>query len=124
MKQFNLDEYLKNPDRKIVTRDGYAARILCTDKKGKWPIVALVYKGDEEDVVTYTRDGQKYIPKAEVSLNDLFFAPKKKEYWINIYEDSYGSPCTGTFYETEEEALVNKSTALTYLKTIKVEREE
>nr|DAL05012.1 MAG TPA: hypothetical protein [Crassvirales sp.] len=124
MKQFNLDEYLKNPDRKIVTRDGYAARILCTDKKGKWPIVALVYKGDEEDVVTYTRDGQKYIPKAEVSLNDLFFAPKKKEYWINIYEDSYGSPCIGTFYETEEEALVNKSTALTYLKTIKVEREE
>ena len=124
MKQFNLDEYLKNPDRKIVTRDGYSARILCTDKKGKWPIVALVYKGDEEDVVTYTRDGQKYIPKAEVSLNDLFFAPKKKEYWINIYEDSYGSPCTGTFYETEEEALVNKSTALTYLKTIKVEREE
>ncbi len=124
MKQFNLDEYLKNPDRKIVTRDGYAARILCTDKKGKWPIVALVYKGDEEDVVTYTRDGQKYIPKAEVSLNDLFFAPKKKEYWINIYEDSYGSPCTGTFYETEEEALVNKSTALTYLKTIKVEWEE
>lgn len=36
MEQFNLDEYLKNPDRKIVTRDGcYAVRILCTDKKGK-----------------------------------------------------------------------------------------
>lgn len=45
MKQFNLDEYLKNPNRKIVTRDGRAVRIICIDKKSDaWPIVALATK--------------------------------------------------------------------------------
>ena len=42
MKQFNLDEYLQNPSRKVVTRDGRKVRIVCTDKKGACPIVALV----------------------------------------------------------------------------------
>ena len=36
MKQFNLAEYLKNPERKIVTRDGRSVkRILCVDAKGE-----------------------------------------------------------------------------------------
>ena len=26
MKQFSLEEYLKNPDRKVVTRDGKASK--------------------------------------------------------------------------------------------------
>lgn len=29
MKQFNLTEYLKNPDRQIITRDGDSVRIIC-----------------------------------------------------------------------------------------------
>lgn len=62
--------------------------------------------------------------REKLILQTSFFAPKKKEYWINIYKDFYGSPCTGTFYETEEEALTNKSAALTYLSTVKVEWEE
>ena len=31
MKQFNLEEYLKNPSRKVITRDGREARIMCTE---------------------------------------------------------------------------------------------
>ena len=31
MKQFNLDEYLKNPNRKVITRDGHDVRIVLTD---------------------------------------------------------------------------------------------
>lgn len=46
MKQFNLEEYLKNPSRKVVTRDGRNARIICTDAKGKYPIVALMEISD------------------------------------------------------------------------------
>ena len=43
MKQFSLDEYLKNPKRKVVTRDGRnVTRLLCTDAEGDYPIVALV----------------------------------------------------------------------------------
>lgn len=40
MKQFNLDEYLANPSRKVVTRDGRNVRIRCTDRKSEeQPIV-------------------------------------------------------------------------------------
>ena len=42
MKQFNLTEYLENPELKVVTRDGHPARIVCTDAKGRYPVVALV----------------------------------------------------------------------------------
>lgn len=78
MEQFSLSEYLKNPTRQIVTRDGYSVRIICTDRMGKWPIVALVCKGKEEYLVSYTRDGRRYIPIAEVTFDDLFFAPETK----------------------------------------------
>lgn len=128
MKQFNLKEYLENPERKIITRNGRNVRIICTNRKNeKYPIVALVAvppdnTGNCEATYHYTTDGEWV--KGEIHSSDLFFAPKKKECWINIYKDSYGNPCTGAFHETEEEALVNKSTAFTYLKTSKVEWEE
>ena len=43
MKEFNLTEYLKDPSKKVVTRDGRDVRIICTDEKGDEPIIALVY---------------------------------------------------------------------------------
>lgn len=36
MRQFDLDEYLKNPNRKVVTRDGRSVRIVCTDMRSGW----------------------------------------------------------------------------------------
>ena len=43
MKQFNLDEYLKNPSKKVVTRMGRKVRIICTDREDSiYPVVALV----------------------------------------------------------------------------------
>lgn len=46
MRPFNLDEYLKDPSRKVVTRDGHEARILCTDRDNdNYPIIALYYNG-------------------------------------------------------------------------------
>ncbi len=57
MKQFNLEEYLKNPDRKVVTKDGRKARIVCTDRNSIYPIVALVNRGGGEDIYTYDERG-------------------------------------------------------------------
>ena len=31
MKEFNLKEYLENPERKVVTRDGKSVKIHCTN---------------------------------------------------------------------------------------------
>lgn len=44
MKPFSLEEYLKNPFRKLITRDKRKARIICTNKKGNYPIIALIEK--------------------------------------------------------------------------------
>lgn len=33
MEQFSLEKYLKNPNRKIVTRGGKSVRIVCADRK-------------------------------------------------------------------------------------------
>ena len=85
MKQFDLDAYLANPSRKVVTRDGRKARILCTDAKGDYPIVALVEENDGEYSVSCTKDGRYYLNEID-DKNDLFFAPEKHEGWVNIYK--------------------------------------
>ena len=79
MKPFNLDEYLKNPSRKVVTRDGLNARIICTDRKDlKFPIVALIEtKSGGEFLQYYTKDGTYYID--DLCDADLLFLPEKHE---------------------------------------------
>ena len=86
MKQFNLQEYLANPSRKVVTRDGREVRIVCTDRKNhdSCPIIALVETDeDNEKVRSYKIDG-KWSIDGLVNSFDLFFAPTKHEGWINL----------------------------------------
>ena len=48
---------------RIVTREGFPARIICWDKKcDEYPIVALImaYEGNNEAVNVYTASGQTY----------------------------------------------------------------
>lgn len=84
MKQFDLKEYLANPSRKVVTRDGRKVRIICTDMNYKnHPIVALIAQdNDTENVYTYTKDGEW--DNYESTTYDLFFAPEKHEEQITV----------------------------------------
>lgn len=86
MKQFNLDEYLANPSRKVITRRGLNARIICTDRKDLiYPIIALIEtKSGGESLQYYTKDGKYYIDA--LYEDDLCFAPEKHEGWVNIYK--------------------------------------
>lgn len=80
MEQFNLEEYLENPNQKIVTRDGRSVRIICTNRKSEnCPIVTLIQDStdDFEDVYYYTIDGKGVI-RGDESM-DLFFATEKQE---------------------------------------------
>ena len=85
MKQFSLEEFKKNPNRKVVTRDGKAtARIICTDCKSEYPIIALLsYSENSEGCEAYTADGRFSIDGEGNS--DLFFDVEKKEGYINLY---------------------------------------
>ena len=87
MKPFNLEEYLKNPNKKVVTRDGRDVRIICTDRVSEkgYPLVVLVMKDGHEFVHTYNMYGQFYTADTNHDL-DLFFAPEKHEGWVNIYK--------------------------------------
>ena len=125
MKQFNLEEYLANPSKKVVTRDGRSVRIRCTDKKGTiYPVVALVDMGSREIALHYTRKGENWISKE--SDRDLFFIPEKHEGWINVYRNrDTGTVGFGAkLYTSREEAEKSGKTSSNYVATAKMEWEE
>ena len=118
MKAFSLEEYLKNPKRKVVTRNGRSARIICTDAKGNYPIVVLIEEGGYDNALSYTKDGKLYV--GETNDYDLFFAPEKHEGWVNVYRDFDDVMC-GSVFATEEDAKCKVKTAIA---TVKIEWEE
>ena len=101
MKQFNLEEYLKNPSRKVVTRDGREVRIICTDFDNlDFPVVAEI-KGHKW-LLRFMTNGETI--KGRQLYNDLFFAPEKHEGWVSIYHGK-DSPFTGNIiFASKEEA--------------------
>lgn len=118
MKQFSLEEYLKNPNRKVVTKDGRKVRIICTDRNGIYPVVALVNNGGE-DIYTYDERGVYAGNRNELSL---FFAPEKHTGWVNVYRTPNGLPCTTTnIYATKENA---EECGCSMVATCKIEWEE
>lgn len=124
MKEFSLEKYLKNPNRKIVTRDGKSVRIVCTDRlDNNYPVVALVHDGDCEKCYNYTACGKFNTYQNRDTELDLFFAPQKKEGWINLFKVN-SATTTGEVYNTEEEAKSAIAKSLVYISTVKVEWEE
>ena len=122
MKQFNLEEYLKNPSRKVITMDGRTVtRFLCTDAKSDYPIVVLVenFSGSEMPS-SYTKDGE-YIIRSK-SNEDLFFAPKKHEGWVNIYKDDDYIYTSMDIFKTKEKAEALSCSSC--IATVKIEWEE
>ena len=121
MKQFNLSEYLENPSREIVTRDGHPVRIICfnanvVDNGNTYPIVALIKKKDNTDYsASFTNNGVFNVGKENDF--DLFFKPTQKEGWTNVYRDFNNEIIIGVVYETKEEAL-NKKIIDRYIDTI------
>ena len=127
MKQFSLEEYLKNPSRKVVTKDGRNARIICTDMRDSdRPIIALI----ENKGVNLERETTKYYSKdGECNLNktysdcDLFFAPEKHEGWVNLYKWD-NRDCAyymGSINNSKAEAENKRGTSDKCVATIRIE---
>lgn len=118
MKQFNLDEYLANPSKKVVTRDGENVKIHCTNYNSCQPIIAEI-EGNEYSSA-FSNDGRFIV--SDESNCDLFFASKSHEGWINIYKTRgycYGG---SVIYPTEVAAKAASDPDL--IATIKIEWEE
>ena len=127
MKQFDLKEYLKNPSRKLVTREGCSVRIICTDAKlGSTEIVGLEIDDDgTECIFTWTKEGKLF--SNTDTPDDLFFAPEKHEGWVNLYK-WLGKEYTyhlGNVYNSKAEAENGSSNNnYKYVATIRIEWEE
>ena len=129
IKQFNLEEYLANPSRKVVTYDGRKLkRILCTDAAGSYPIVALVENNIGSRAVDsafqYTVDGRYIL--GETDSKDLFFAPEKHEGWVNIFKGTYNDNRLlghSRIFKSKEDAEKEGKKWKDYITTVKIEWE-
>ena len=123
MKQFNLEEYLKNPNRKVVTRDGRDVRIICTDHDNiSYPIVGAI-KGYDFPFC-FSEDGYVVGSKC-TDANDLFFASENHVGWINLYKNEDGISWISPNYFTSKKEAEEEGRAHTCsVTTIKIEAEE
>ena len=127
MKQFNLKSYIANP-RKVITRDGRNARILCVDAKGDYPVVALIPDGEGEykrdSPEAYTEDGYNY--SGQISSLDIFFAPEIHEGWANVFGGADGNSYVGDsrIFKSKEDAEKEGKKWKDYIATVRIEWEE
>ena len=99
MKQFNLQEYLAHPERKVVTRDGRPVRIICTDSDAECgPIVAIVTMDDKKKHVLNYYENGTFFGLDSSSVDDLFFAPTIVKRWGIVYRKAE------SLFDTREEA--------------------
>ena len=122
MKQFSLEEYLKNPNQKVVTRDGRKVTILCTNYSTK-PIIAEIE--DLGHSYSFFSDGTASI-EGDDACNDLFFDTEKHEGWVNLYLDAnYNSHTPGAcIYKSKKSAEKEGKSCKNYITTAKIEWEE
>ena len=122
MKEFNLNEYLKDLSQKVVTKDGRNVRIICTNAKNEFPIIALITNDDKEVLMDYNNNGK--VSADEMTDLDLFFAPTKREGWVNIFKDEELPFINGDIYKSEKEAKEEAEGEPDYITSIKIEWEE
>ena len=125
MKEFNLDEYLKDPSQKVITKDGKSVRIICTDAKQEYPVIGLLSLDDKSETTVYYKKNGRWLADNQ-DYWDLFFAPIKREGWINVYKGVIENhlPYVGQkVYKSKEEAIRNKCSDY-YFTTLKIEWEE
>ena len=121
MKEFNLNEYLKDLSQKVVTKDGRKVRIICTNAKNEFPIIALITNDDKEVLMDYNNNGK--VSPDEMTDLDLFFAPNIKKGWINIFENNNGIYTSIHIYKTKDEAEEVGKKSNYYISTHKIEWE-
>lgn len=84
----------------VCTRDGREARIICFDRIGNLPIIALVKNREGETVYYYYNNGRDNKEDVEKDY-DLLMKPIIKTGWINIHKKN-------GLYKTEEDAINNR----------------
>ena len=86
LKPFDLEA--AKAGKPVCTRDGRKARIICFDRKGKQPIIALIIQDNEEEFIeNYHLSGRFNVDDTFENDGDLMMLPEKKEGWAVIFKD-------------------------------------
>ena len=127
MKEFDLDA--AKAGKKVMTRDGCKARIVCFDRNDpEKPLVVLrVNRNGKEEAICYPPNG---MCSDSVTKYDLVMAPEKNVYYVNIYENYDARLIYKQLFETYEEAYryamshLSEDPKINYITTTKLEWEE
>ena len=119
MKQFDLQEYLKHPSQKVVTRDGRNVRIICTNYESLSPIIAEI-EGD--NVSRSFRTDGRYYGEGD-SPKDLFFAHIKKG-WVSVYNNGIVNYIGNDIFKTREDAEENGKKSSFFINVSEIEWNE
>lgn len=107
----------------LSTRGGYSARLVATNVKGEYPLLALVDGGERELPILYTREGKICNDSAVTSNYDL--VTKEKRY-INVYSRGKKFFCsskgTTSIHDSsmEIERILNSVKDSTHIATIQL----
>lgn len=82
LKPFNLETVREG--KPVCTRDGKKARVVCFDKVGVYPVIALVQEVGMETCHFYSQDGKCADCGNEY---DLMMLREKKKGYVNIYSN-------------------------------------
>jgi hypothetical protein len=115
-----------DPTKPAQTRDGRAARIICVDRDGIHPIVALVReRASGESVRHYAADGMRAtaisLPDRTLGDDDLVNIPRKHKRWLYVFQDGSGT-IFPKFFEPRE--LADAVSAKTYAHLALISRTE
>ena len=119
MKEFDLQEYLKHPSQKVITRDGRNVRIICTNYDSFSPIIAEI---EGENVSHSFRTDGKYVDGD--SQKDLFFAPIKEKGWVTVYKNGIVYYIENDIFKTREEAEENGKKSSFFINVSEIEWNE
>lgn len=126
LKPFDLEA--AKAGKPVCTRDGRNARIICWDKKGNYPIVALIQDADNSEHIEYYTENGIFSNGGNEKNRDLMMFTRKKEGWVNVYKSHERgntiSFIVASIYPTKEEAKKSYVVEFDYVDTVKIEWEE
>lgn len=109
LKPFDLEA--AKAGKPVCTRDGRKARIICWDKKGNYPIVALIQDNENSEHIEYYTENGIFSNGGNEKNRDLMMLPEKKEGWVNVYKsdnNKYSALLGSAYvYKTKAEAELN-----------------